>query len=303
MAQTPLPNNEQQHQISNSEVAAVIITYHPELEELYQNIAAVVTQVSYVIIIDNSDIHVLRPEMFDDHKIRLVPNGGNMGIAHALNAGVREAETLGKTWVITMDQDSLLPGNYVESLLERINADRNKEKIASVAGAFRDFDGTLNTVSSLGANEVPYLITSANLVRISALKEISGFRNDFFIDYVDYDASFKLRRFGWRVLQYPDVTFNHKIGESRGQKISGLRFRVSNHSALRRYYIARNRIVFAKENFSTDPKFAVKDLFQLFKEQIKIGLAENGKAAKGKAFFYGALDAITGKLGKTSRKF
>lgn len=296
-------NNEHDVGVSNTDIAAVIITYHPDLTEILKNVAAVVTQVSIVIIVDNSDTITLTPQMFDNERVHLIPNGGNMGIAHALNSGVREAEKLGHTWVLTMDQDSLLPTSYVDGLLTRINADGNKEKIASVAGAFLDFDGTLNTVPSLGLHEVPYLITSANLVRISALNDVSGFRDEFFIDYVDYDISFKLRRAGWRVLQYPDVIFDHRIGESRRRSMSGLNFRVSNHSALRRYYIARNRIVFAKENFPTNPKFAVMDIFRLLKDQVKIGLAEEKKVAKSKAFYYGLLDALTGKLGKTSRKF
>lgn len=259
------------------------------------------TQVGHVVVVDNSELAPLAQDMFGPDNVELVHNGGNQGIAHALNRGVAHAVARGMSWALTMDQDSLLPPDYVASLTELLNAEPALEKTASVAGAFHDSDGTFNTVAARSGRQVDYLITSANLVRISAIQEVGGFRDDFFIDYVDYDISFKLRRAGWRVLQYPEVSYNHRIGESETKTVLAAGFRVSNHSAFRRYYIARNRIVFAREIFHENPRFAMMDLFRLFKEQIKIVLGEDDKLRKLKASYLGAVDGLSNRLGKTSR--
>jgi Glycosyl transferase family 2 len=89
-------------------VCAVIVTYHPSARMLENN-SQVRAQVQGLVVVDNgSSVEELDPLRAKTQSIgfQLIENGENLGIAEALNQGVRWTESQGYPWVILFDQDS-----------------------------------------------------------------------------------------------------------------------------------------------------------------------------------------------------
>ena len=284
-------------------VIAVIITYRPDLDLLNKNFLALAAQVEKVILVDNSD-DPLQGQQIREHfqiypQLVYINNDGNQGIAHALNRGVKYAEQLGADWVLTMDQDSCLPADYVAILSSVASA--QDDSVASIGTPF--LSGEKVFTDSHAGGPVKLLITSGNLLQIAAVKQIGYFRDDFFIDYVDFDLSLRLRKAGFQLIETHETSFQHRLGEPQKNSFLGKTFSCSNYSPLRIYYMSRNRMVFFRENFFFDPLLVLRCCRDMMKESIKIVLGEKAKMAKLKAILFGIKDGVVGKMGKYSGTF
>ena len=283
-------------------IVALVVTYQPDPDLLYQNFLALKQQVSRVILIDNTE----DPEraqaieaLFSQHpELDYVWNQGNQGIAHALNRGVRLAESLGADWVLTMDQDSILPPGYVSVLAHDLL--QYDEKTVSIGAAFVSASHVFSDTSHGG--EVKLLITSGNLIQIAAIKHAGYFREDFFIDYVDFDLSVRLRKLGYRLIETHKIRFTHQLGEPEKKVLFGKSFSCANYSPVRLYYMSRNRIVFFKENFLFDPALVMRCAGDMMKEIIKMLLAESNRKRKIKAIFTGIKDGLLNRMGQCTEK-
>ncbi len=283
--------------IKHSNVIAVIVAYQPNILLLRKNIEAVREQVDRLIVVDNSESDLALLNLSEQLCVDYYSNGENLGVAQALNVGLKYANSYSGEWLLTLDQDSVLSKDYVEQLLSEYCNHPNL-KIASLAGVPI---GMSDRVRHAGS--VKYLISSGNLVQTSVLNKIGGFRESFFIDYVDYDVSLKLRRLGFTLFACPNVQFSHNLGNVSKKKLIGIEFSVTNHSAIRRYYMTRNRLIIYRENIDFDPSLVVADLTSMCKEVVKIILAECDRKNKCKAILFGICDFFLDRTGKLTRMF
>ena len=93
--------------ISARRVAAVVVTFHPNLERLIALLEATVPQAEHVYIVDNGDGLALRELAHDTQRVTLIALGENRGIGAAQNAGIRAAIDAGVEFVLLLDQDSV----------------------------------------------------------------------------------------------------------------------------------------------------------------------------------------------------
>jgi rhamnosyltransferase len=284
-------------------IVAVIVTYQPSLDLLYQNFLALRQQVSHVVVIDNTDhpeqAACVEKRLKDHPELHYVWNQGNQGIAHALNQGVRLAESLGADWILTMDQDSILPPDYVSILANEIA--QHDDSVISIGTPFVSHHHTFADTKDGG--EVKLLITSGNLIQIAAIKKAAYFREEFFIDYVDFDLSLRLRKLGYQLIETHKTSFTHHLGEPEKKVLFGKTFSCTNYSPLRFYYMTRNRLVFFKENCWFDPALVMRCTGQMLKEIVKMLLAENDRKRKIKAILTGIKDGLFANMGKYAGKF
>jgi len=88
-------------------ICAVVVLYFPDSgveERLYR----IERQVDAVVVIDNSGNCAENAFLgtIADHRIHLILNESNRGVATALNQGVQWAEQHGFKWVLLFDQDT-----------------------------------------------------------------------------------------------------------------------------------------------------------------------------------------------------
>jgi len=282
------------HILPMTNIAAVVVLYRPT-RDVVTNVAAFAGQVDRVFAIDNSEtpdtgvVDVLR-EM---PNVEYIPLGDNLGIATALNISARLALERGYLWLLTMDQDSTATPGMVGALLRCVLNEGTK--VGLVSPVHYQVRGEPRAVDR-GCHEVLTAMTSGNLVNLAALERVGWFMDDLFIDQVDNEICLRFWRSGLRVLEAGDADLVHRVGDVRRHRFPFPAYS-SNHSPVRRYYIARNRLWVGRMYADDYPQFGRFERRQQLKDVVKIVLYEREKGAKLAMVWRGWRDYRASRLG------
>jgi rhamnosyltransferase len=287
-------------------VCAVIVTYHPDAD-FGARFGRVASQVSAAVIVDNgsSAEALARLRALTAYPgVSVVSHGENLGIAHALNTGIRHAERCGCRWALLLDQDTVVDDALVETLLATHASYPDPARIAAVGARFRDTHERPAETRPLQAEgeswrEVEAVITSGTLLALEPFAVIGPFREEFFIDYVDIEYCLRARARGYRIIETRQPLMAHTVGAPTSHQVLGRAKWTTNHSAERRYYIARNNTVLLREyGTSQGGSWRWKSIVRSFRLCKRIALFERDKLAKISAVGRGWWDGVRGHLGK-----
>ena len=275
-------------------ICAGIITYNPTLTDVSTCLEALCNQVERVIIVDNASKNVksLQEVVSKYTNVTLVKNSQNVGFAKALTQVFEWAKSQGFNWVLTLNDDSVVPSNMISeykkimenqgSLVNQKNA--KNSKIAIVCSLLKNrLDGTI-LHSKCHEDEC---ITSGSLTSVEAWEKIGGFDEWLEIDGVDFDFSRRLVRAGWKIVECQNVIMEHQIGKARSINLIIKHPIVWNHNANRKYYIARNMQVV---DYKMGTYSYVKSLRAVVRDMIFVALWEKNKFAKIRAMVRGFKD-------------
>jgi rhamnosyltransferase len=140
-------------------------------------------------------------------------------------------------------------------------------------------------------------MTSGNLVDVAKALALGGFEEDLFIDYVDHELCLRLRRHGYEVLEARQARLLHSLGDMSAHRLGGRRLRVTHHSAVRRYYISRNRLILWGRYARTEGAWVRHDMRSFMAELAGIALHEQQRQKKLRMIVRGMWDAIRGVHG------
>lgn len=278
-----------------SKVCAGIVLYNPDIARLQESLAAIVGQVAEVVMVDNGSINTQEITKIIENKtnISLIQFNDNLGIAKALNKICEYASKHGFKWVLTLDQDTICP----EDLVERLFSATSFEKVGIVCPSVL-YEG-LNIEAGNEQEEVCEVkgcMTSASLTNLAIWQELGGFREDYFIDYVDNEYCKRLKVNGYRILRVNGCKMRHQLGEARTVRILFKKVTGSYHNPVRCYYMIRNNVVFIKE---------YKKEINVIKEWAKVVYIALGCVLYAKerrttfrSICHGVRDAHNGKMGK-----
>lgn len=275
-------------------ICAGIITYNPTLTDVSTCLEALCNQVERVIIVDNASKNVksLQEVVSKYANVTLVKNSQNIGFAKALTQVFKWAKSQGFNWVLTLNDDSVVPSNMISeykkilenqgSLVNQKNA--KNSKIAIVCSLLKNrLDGTI-LHNKCHEDEC---ITSGSLTSVEAWAKIGGFDEWLEIDGVDFDFSRRLVRAGWKIVECQNVIMEHQIGKARSINLIIKHPIVWNHNANRKYYIARNMQVV---DYKMGTYSYVKSLRAVVRDMIFVALWEKNKFAKIRAMIRGFKD-------------
>lgn len=284
-------------------VAAIIVSYNPD-SNLFDSINLLLNQVEKVIIVDNGskEKYIKYIKSINEDKIEIILNKENLGVATALNIGVRKALENGYEWILTMDQDSKASPDMVKKMFNVYNS-INREERKDILSIFPNFvDERIQSIEeNSNMNSYEYVdadITSGNLLRKEVFEKVGFFDDSLFIDLVDTDFCMRLNEKGIKMIKIRDAVLYHSLGESKTIKGILGSFNTSNHSALRRYYMTRNRF-YIWEKYKGLNSFTLNRDKKLFKKEfVKIILGEKDKVNKIKMVLRGYKDYKKGIKGK-----
>ena len=282
-------------QITNSDICGLIITYNPS-KEFYSLAKILSSKLKQVIIIDNNSLkenkEEFKKQLQQFNNILLVENTINKGIATALNQGFYEAEHLNYKLVLSFDQDSILFNHIIDELVLVYNASYMKKKIAFIGVNYEGFHHSNLKEKSIPYVEYDVVITSGALLAIAVFKEIGKFRDDFFIDSVDFEICLRAKKNGYHNIMTRRPCMKHKAGQLKTLKIGGFTITTSNHSAFRRFYMAKNHVKITKEYFFSFPFWILKKNFFFIKSFVEMLIVDNNRKAKINSTLKGLLDGI-----------
>lgn len=248
-------------------IAAVVVTYQPDLSQLQDLLEVLRLQVDWLIVVDNaSDSEISRLLKEGDD---FVPLAENRGLAAAQNIGIERALALEAEYIYLSDQDSLPTPGMIALLASAYRRAATKSEvdagapIAAVGPATVDaWTGAYSYLlaerqgrpvryspdpASDALVDVGVLIASGSLLSAVALRALGGMRSDYFIDHVDTEWCRRARAAGYRLLAVPAACMRHRLGDAV-RHFWFLRWRhVQFHSPLRDYYMIRNSMLMLRD--------------------------------------------------------
>ena len=272
-------------EIKHMDISAGIVLFNPDINRLKENISVVIVQCAHIYLVDNGSNNIDEVKgllnQYNQSKISILCNLENQGIAKALNQLTTAAQKEGFDWILTLDQDSVAPSNIVEEFEKYINnlntgmlcpviCDRNKGVVIEAKDGYKEIDEC---------------ITSGSLLNITAWREIGGFDESMFIDGVDFDICYRLRKNGYKILCIQSVVLLHELGRIEYHRFLFWKVLVKNHSAFRKFYIARNTVYLARKEHTN----IIKAILQNVKLFLIAVCYEDDKWMKSKKILQGTI--------------
>lgn len=293
--------------VRRSEVVCVVTAFHPS-SQITSNVQALLAQTRTVIVVDDGSGSNF-DSVFEDvaaagaDVVRLPENSG---IGAALNAGVHRARENGDVrYVLTVDQDSILPSGYVESLLSAEAAARAKGVVPGLVGPARIHG---NPVLSGGTRNGVVLgkepIQSGLLISMEALAHLGDFRAELFIDLVDTEFYLRALDAGFPTV-LADTGFDHSLGTFVEARIFGrplplpggpLKVRIA--ASWRYYYIFRNRILVSRLYARRHPVRVAAGWWADWRHLAVVTTLAPGRLTRLTAVAAGLSDGLRGRTGK-----
>lgn len=247
-------------------VIAVVPTFRPD-QDVSAHVAQVARQVDEVVVVDDgsgADASSLLDALAADG-VQVLRLDRNSGIAAALNAGVRAALARDAEFVLTVDQDTVLPEGYIDTAIAVFERANPVTRIGIVCvDAVNGAPALPTWTSPEGFGLVPEAIQTGFVISRECLEVAGLFDERLVIDCVDTEYCLRVRDRGFRIAVARGTDIRHSIGRRAELRPFGIpmRHRPSGriatyqyHSPFRRYYIARNNIDLVLRNLRRRPRW------------------------------------------------
>ncbi|MGV4117474.1 rhamnosyltransferase [Citrobacter freundii] len=299
-----------------SSIAAVLVTFNPDLNIFQKAIDTISSQINHLIVVDNfsQNRHDIINFLSDKKEVVLLPQDSNIGLAAAQNIGIQYIKNnIIVTHVILFDQDSIIEPFFMKNLIsEELELNKKGIKVGAIGPSFYDpennqvypatvYVGPFIKQVRLGEKpvEATFLIASGCLINIDVLNHIGGMLEDLFIDYIDVEWSMRARKFGYKLFITSKASMAHSIGDKR---ISLFGRTISCHSSFRRYFLVRNSFKMLRLSYIPFGYKTREIIFNFLR--VLIGLATSSDKKKFiKYTVFAIKDGISGKFGPCKHNF
>lgn len=204
----------------------------------------------HIVLVDNGSSDGVADGLSGGAALTVVRNDSNRGFAAAANQGLEIAREMQAEFVFLMNDDAALREDTLEELLAA--AERHED--GALFGG-RILDGAGERIWCAGVavglypniqklighgerdqgqltdeREVEALTGCGMLIRLTALADVGGFDEAFFVYVEDIDLSLRVRRAGKEVWYVPTAVMTHDASQSTG----------GGYSSVRKYLLAYN---------------------------------------------------------------
>lgn len=148
-----------------------------------------------VVVYDNSPTSDLGP-MPNSWRVVMDPDNG--GLAKAYNYAISQAKSKGYRWVLLLDQDTDLPGNFLAATREILSLTDPNNDIVAVVPIVKCGNRQVSPMLPLLGREIPYklqnavetrwltAINSGTCLRLDFIESVGGFCSSFWLDFLDH---------------------------------------------------------------------------------------------------------------------
>ncbi len=246
-------------------IAAIILTYRPDLALLRRAVISLCPQVERILIVDNgtcwdADAVLGALSDTDRDRIEFIWLDANIGVGAGHNRGIRWARARGFSHVLMLDHDSI-PGpdmvRHQVAALDRLCAqgipvaavsaryvDRHTRRIGPFI-RMRSWGLTQVHCGSAGTGELletDFIISSGALIPVQVLDQVGDMNEGLFVDHVDTEWILRCKAQGYRSFGACDALMEHSVGNTTFRFWFGRWRNTPLHSPERDYYLFRNSI-------------------------------------------------------------
>lgn len=241
-----------------------------------------------MLIYDNSkdDHSVLVNNVLKDRNYEYFYNGCNDGISKSFNYIFSVAKDIKIDYVLLLDQDSVIESGQINNIKATINKNKSFNYCLNVC---------FNKISKTNPDTVLFAITSGMIVNTKFYLSNGGYDEKLFIDGVDHDYCIRLLKLGEPIYLIKDAHLKQRLGSGEKNFLG-----VYEHSAMRNYYIFRNRLYLINKHrdyYTLDKKIRFFYL-SIAKQVLSIIISEKYKFEKLKYLVIAFRDYKNEKFGK-----
>lgn len=291
----------------NYKIIAVLVTYNPNPEYLLKNIESIIDDVEKIIICNNSKGEIIDIVNFSEEQLKKIDTldfFDNLGIAKAQNIGMKKAYENGADFILQMDQDTILSDNAVIKMKDSfLKLKDNNVNVGIIGGCtsknikIKTSEKMKKRVIEIEGNyykKIRALISSGSLISREAYEKIGDMMTELFIDHVDTEYCWRMKKYGFEVVQDLQVYMEHQVG-SGTINYKGRDYLIS--SPIRNYYQIRNSLYLLKCGHA--PISWKKNEIKIILRHLYIfpKIMDNGDLRK-KYMIKGIKDFFKGKMGK-----
>jgi GT2 family glycosyltransferase len=230
------------------ELSVVLVNFNdrPHLGECLSSIENTAGSLQYEIIVVDNDSADGSPAYIARHfpNVKLIANNVNLGFARANNQGIQECRG---EFILFLNTDTAVQPGALGRLLEELKSDPKAGAVgpALLRGSHSyqvSFGRGVNFLSELlqklvlnpyfkfvlkwsrKTRRVGWLSAACLLVRRTALLDVAGFDEDFFIYFEDIDLCLRIRKAGWTLVYQPQARVLHVGGATTSTQLVAGRF-------------------------------------------------------------------------------
>ena len=294
-------------------IVSIIVTNDCD-KDIFKSIDIVLEQVNHIIIIDNksnseSVKNLISIQRRNSKNVTLVLNAENYGLAKAQNQGIKLASKRKHKWILFLDQDSIMEFNMIEKFLSHHQKNKTikfmgpkiveqniiKENKYFIQNKYHFLRRkTIKEIDNF--NDIFVIISSGSLIHIDVFKKIGLFRDDFFIDYIDFEFSVRARLNDFQISLVKDAILYHKQGNHSSHNLLFMKIDCHNYNHLRRYTIARNRIYYIRTFFYNVPFLLLNEIGYISFDFLRVLFFEKNKVNKIFNILLGIFHGIIKKI-------
>ncbi len=298
------------------QVQIIILNWngYSDTSELLDSLKLINTPEIKIIVVDNhsfgNDVGLLE----NNYKgyIQILKNDLNLGFAGGNNIGIKKALESNSNFILLINNDTIVESNFLSVLLDsfklneklgiiapQINYYNEPKKVWSAGGKISKIRGSGFAITNKLENElaqtdryVEFVSGCCMLIKKEVFQTVGLFDENYFLYLEDTDLCHRVNKAGYKIVVTPKSKIFHKVNKSTQ----------NNYSTLPLYYTTRNRLYFAKKNFSET--FIFTFLYILISMLLKsIYWIVTGRTKNIITVKNAILDFIGFRMGKRTNKF
>jgi GT2 family glycosyltransferase len=213
------------------EILAIVVRYKAPLEQSQTLTSLADAFVSDpdllkgygVLLWDNSPVRLDNPQLSFSFQYGF--SDQNLGVSGAYNRASSYAESIGCDWLLLLDQDTTVTADYLQRMLSHVHEVESDQSIATIVPFVRSHN-TLVSPRKFGRlirnHQIPrsvsgiygedaYAVNSGTVMRVSALKAVGGYSEEFWLDLSDAYIFQAFYRHGKRMYIAGDLELAHSV--------------------------------------------------------------------------------------------
>ena len=248
-------------------IALLTIFYKPDFTDIKNFIEISKSfQGRYCFI--NSILTQNEIKLLTSNNIEILGNGTNIGLSRAYNYTFKECLKNNFDLCFITDQDSKFESIVIEKfIISSINMFVSDKYLGITSmSLFSENKYIKDTKEDFSYEK--FVINSGSLISCKIWREIGMYDENLFIDMVDYDFCYRLKKLGFKIIKYKIFTFKHSIGKVNKYLFNLIEYNSYNHQ--RHYKIIRDRLYFSsKKYFKKTPLNKLKLLIEIYAKLLK----------------------------------